>query len=303
MAEDRDPELQELLEEVRRIEAQSRRLVRDILIGYSSVFRGAGIEFDRVREYEPGDDPRSVDWNVTARTGRPFVRKYIDERELTMLFVLDLSPSMSTGFGWWSLRQMAARLCACLALSAVHNNDKVGMLGFSDQVASWVPAKKGLGHALRLVRDCLVLRAPEQRSDLTPALEFINGVVRRRAVVFVLSDFLLSGWQPALFRCARRHDVIAVRLVPPELTPPESGLLRVRDPEGGRTAVVDFANAQVRSRYRERLERFRKQTETDLARAGVDLMEVPVPRQRDPDAAVRPILQFFRMREMRGARR
>jgi uncharacterized protein (DUF58 family) len=303
MALDRDAELAELLEEVRRIEAQSRRLLREILVGYTTVFRGRGIEFDTVREYEPGDDPRSVDWNVTARTGRPFVRKYVDERDLTLLFLVDLSASMDGGFGFWSLRQMAARVCACLALSAVHNNDRIGMLGFGASVASWVPAKKGLGHALRIVRDCLFLRGGGTRSDLTPALEFAAGVVRRRAVVFLVSDFLGGGWQRALSTCARRHDVIAVRLSPPELKAPAAGLLRVRDPESSRVSLVDFADERMRAAWRERVETFRQRTDDDLARAGVDVMEVPVPVQRDAEAVVRPIRAFFRMRELRGARR
>jgi uncharacterized protein (DUF58 family) len=301
MAGPQDAELAELLEEVRRIEAQSRRLLREILVGYTTVFRGRGIEFDSVREYEPGDDPRTVDWSVTARTGRPFVRKYIDERDLTLLFLMDVSASMDAGFGWWSPRQLAARVCACLALSAVHANDRIGLLAFGERVESQVPAKKGLGHALRIVRDCLTLRGGG-RSDLATALDHAAGVLRKRAVVFLVSDFLATGWQRSLFACARRHDVIAVRLSPPEREPPLRGLLRVRDPETQQTSLADFGNARVRADYRERVTTFRRQTDADLLRAGVDVMEVPLPWDRDPQAVVRPIRAFFRMRELRGAR-
>ena len=304
MAEDQDLELAELLEEVRKIDVLAKRLVTEVMAGgYSSVFRGAGIEFDRVREYVDGDSQRAIDWNVTARMGRPFVRTYVDERELTVLFLLDLSGSMAGGFSHWSARQTAARVCACLALSAVRNNDKVGFIGFSDAVDQYVPAEKGLGHALRIVRDCLALRGRSARTDLVPPLEFAARVVPRHAVLFLVSDFLAGGWRQALTLCARRHDVIAVRLSPPELAPPDAGLLRVRDPESGRETLIDWRSARVREAYAARVAARRKETEEELRRAGVDLMDVPITRERDKEMIARPILKFFRMRELRGAKR
>ncbi|MBI1852208.1 MAG: DUF58 domain-containing protein [Planctomycetes bacterium] len=302
--DDRELELSELLKEVRRIEVQSSRLVTDVMAGgYSSVFRGAGIEFDEVREYVDGDDPRSVDWNVTARTGRPHVKKYLDERELTVLFLLDLSASMTGGFGIWSARQTAARVCACLALSAVQNNDKVGLIAFGEAVDKYVPPKKGIGHVLAIVRDCLALPASSTRTDFGPPLHFAATVVRRRAILFLVSDFLATGWRDAATACARRHDVIAVRLLTPELAPPEAGLMRVRDPESGRERVVDWRSARVRTAYAERVATWRAQTADELRRAGIDLMDVAVPRVHVKDAVARPILEFFRMRERRGAKR
>jgi uncharacterized protein (DUF58 family) len=299
-----DGELFELLKEVRRIEVQSRRLVTDVMAGgYSTVFRGAGVEFDGVREYVEGDDPRRVDWNVTARAGRPFVKKYVEERELTVLFLLDLSASMAGGFGPWSARQVAARVCACLALSAVRNDDKVGLIAFSGGVDKYVPAKKGIGHALRVLRDCLALPGSSARTDLRPPLELAARVVRRRAILFLVSDFLAEGPGPALRLAARRHDLIAVRLLPPELTPPKAGLVRLHDPETGRLAVVDWGSAPIRAAYVERVARWRAATEDALRRADVDRMDVPVPRQPDRDFVARPILDFFRMRELRGAKR
>jgi uncharacterized protein (DUF58 family) len=307
--EDREVELAELLAEVRRIDVMSNRLVNNVLAGgYSSVFRGAGLEFESVREYEEGDDPRSVDWNVTARVGRPFVKTYVDERELTVLFVLDLSASMAGGFGVWSARQTAARVCACLALSAIRNNDKVGLIAFSDIVDRYVPAAKGVGHGLRIVRDCLALRGRSAGTDFTPALEFATRVVRRRAVVFLVSDFLAAGWEDAVNLCARRHDVIAVRLLAPELVPPgalspKAGMLRVRDPETGEYAVIDGKSRRVREAYAARVAAWHDRTNDALNRAKVDRMDVPITRRFDMDMVARPILKFFRMRELRGAKR
>ncbi len=170
--EDRDDELAQLLAEVRRIDVQASRLVTSQIAGeYTSVFRGSGLEFDGVREYEEGDDPRIVDWNVTARTGRPYVKKFIDERELTVFFALDLSASMGGGFGVWSARQTAARICACLAFAAIRNNDKVGLIAFSDEVEKYVAANKGTGHVLRIVRDCLALRGKSDQTENPPAIE------------------------------------------------------------------------------------------------------------------------------------
>jgi uncharacterized protein (DUF58 family) len=302
--EERDVALAELLREVRHIEIESRRLAAGVMGGgYRSVFRGAGVEFDDVREYVEGDDPRAVDWNVTARVGRPYVKKYVDERELTLLFLLDLSASMTGGFGAWSARQAAVRVCALLALSAVAHDDKVGLVAFSQGVDRYVPPKKGLSHALRIVRDTLALRDSRRGpTTIDAALAFAARVVRRRAVVFLVSDFLSGGWRDALRICARRHDVIAVRMLAPELDPPTSGLMRVRDPETGRATVVDWSNARVRAAYSERVARWRAESEGLLRRGGVDLVDVKVPREPDMDAIVRPILGLFRARELRGER-
>jgi uncharacterized protein (DUF58 family) len=299
-----DRELSELLEEVRRIDVQAKRLVTEVMAGgYHTVFRGSGIEFDRVREYAEGDPDRAVDWNVTARMGRPFVKTYTDERELTVFFLLDLSASMSGGFSHWSARQTAARICACLAFAAVRNNDQVGLIGFSDGVDRYVPADKGAGHALRIVRDCLALPGGSAGTNLVPALAFASRVLRRHAVLFLVSDFLADRWQHPLSLCARRHDVVAVRLLAPELAPPDAGLMRVLDPESGRETVIDWRSRRVRAAYAERVAAARKRTEEDLLRAGVDRMDVPMTRERDLNSIARPILRFFRMREQRGMKR
>lgn len=297
-------ELAELLEEVRRIDVLAKRLVTDVMAGgYSSAFRGGGLEFDGVREYVAGDARRLIDWNVTARVGRPFVKTYVDERELTVMFLLDLSASMHGGFAAWSARQAAARICGCLALTAVRNNDKVGLVAFSGGVDKFVRPAKGAGHALRIVRDCLALPGASDKTNLVPALEFTAKAVRRHAVVFVVSDFLTDGWQDAITLCARRHDVVAVRLLTPELEPPTGGIMRLRDPESGANHIVDWRSARARTTYRDAIRRQDEIVREQLRRAQVDRMDVAVPRERDPDAIARPILRFFRMREQRGAKR
>lgn len=295
-----------ILSEVRRIEVWTRHLVTGVLAGsYLSVFRGPGIEVDEVREYAEGDDPRSVDWNVSARAGRPFVKTFLDERELTLLFLLDLSASMEGGHARLSARQTAARLCACLALSAVKNNDKVGLVAFGGKVEKYVPALNGVGHALRIVRDCLALEAksPGGRTAVAAALEFASHVLKRRTILFLVSDFLSTGWRDAMTLCARHHDLVAVRLVPPELAPPGAGLVRARDPESGRETIVDWRSARVRAEYAARVAAFEARTREDIRRARVDLVEVPLPATEDRDAIVRPLVQFFRMRQLRSAKR
>jgi uncharacterized protein (DUF58 family) len=302
--EQTQPELSEILEEVRRIDLQSRRLVTDVMTGgYVSVFRGAGLEFDGVRAYTPGDDRRRVDWNVTARMGRPFVKTFVDERELTVLFLVDLSASMNAGFGVWSARQVAARVCACLGLAATRNNDQVGMIACSEGVDSFVEPGKGLQHTLRIVRDVLALPAGGPGTALGAGLRLAATAVRRKAILFLVSDFLHDGWQHDLGRCARRHDAIAIRLLPPDLELPRAGMIRARDPETGHSLVLDTSSAAVRAAYAARIERWRARTEADLRRAGVDLMDVAMPRERGRFQIADPLLRFFRMRELRSRKR
>ena len=300
---DSNAELRELLAEVRRIEVQSKRLVASALAGgYRSVFRGSGLEFDEVREYVSGDDPRAVDWNVTARVGKPFIKKYVDERELTVVFLVDLSASMDHGFGHYTMRQMAARISGCLALSAVRNNDKIGFIGFSEQVDKYVPARKGSRHALSVIRDSLALRGASPTSNLSAALDFAGSVLRGHATLFLISDFCSDGWQKSVPLCARRHDLIAVRLLPPEFEelPPLS--MRAVDPESGRKLWLDGQSAAVREQYQQSMSDWQAKVKQQLLRGKVDCMDVPVPRHADADAIAKPIHRFFLMREQRGAK-
>ena len=295
----------ELLAQVRRIKVRTNRMVSDVMAGgYSSVFRGSGIEFDEVREYAEGDDIRAVDWNVTARAGKPFIKKYVEERELTVLFLLDLSGS--TGFGTVrrkpgarvrSVRETAAEFCACMSLAAARNNDKAGLIGFSDRIERYVPAKKGSQHVLRLIREALSLRGAGRGSDLAGALDYAARVQRKRAVIFLISDFFDSGYAKALRRLAQRHDLIAVRIHDPHTRElPNAGLLHLRDMESGAATWVDSGSRRVRAAYAESMRRWDQAFRDDLRRSRVDSMEI------HPEASIAdPILKFFRMRELRGA--
>jgi uncharacterized protein (DUF58 family) len=305
VAEETTSELAALLAEVRRIDVQSRRLVAGVMAGgYASVFRGEGLEVKDVREYAEGDDPRSIDWNVTARVGRPFVKTYVGERERTMLHLLDLSASMTGGFGAWSARQVAARVVACLALSATRQGDKTGLVAFSDAVDAYVEPRRGAAHALRIVRDCLALPSQPVPTDPVAALELVAKGVRRRAVVFLVSDFLFGdGWQRAITACTRRHDVIAVRLLPPELRQLPPALVRLRDPETGTERVVDGRRRRTAEAWSARVRAWRERTAEDLRRAGVDRIDVPIPLVPTKDVVAGPIVRFFRMRELRGTKR
>lgn len=307
MHDDGEPDLATVLAEVRRIDVASRRLVADVMAGgWSSVFRGAGLEVDEVREYQEGDDPRAVDPAVTARMGRPFVKRYVDEREQTVLFVLDLSASTRAGTGAWSTRQAAARVVACLGLAAAGHGDKVGLVAAAAGGLRHVAPRKGVPHVLRVVRDALALPAGGAGPALATALGTLAHRARRRAVVFVLSDFLEGGWRAPLSVAARRHDVVAVRLLPPEVGPaglPDVGLLRVRDPETGTATLVDAGAPRARAAWDARTGAWRAATEAALRAARVDRLDVEVGREPGPEVVAGPIVRFFRMREARGAKR
>ncbi len=293
-----------LLAEVRAIAVQSHRLVTDVLTGgYRTTFRGHGIEFAEVREYVEGDDLRSVDWNVTARVGRPFVKRFVEEREHTLVFVLDLSASMAAVLGAWSLRQAAARFCACLGLAAIQNDDRVGLVAGSDGVERFVPPRKGAEHVLRLVRDCLVLRGRAAGTDLGALVAHASRALRRRAVLFVLSDFAAPGGERELRLGNRRHDLVAVRLLGRERAAPPAALLQTVDPETGRGAVVDLADRRVRAAWLQRWQAWRVQQDAQFARAGIDCIDLEVPPVADLGAIARPLRAFFDRRERREAKR
>ncbi len=313
MAQAIDPEL---LAEARRIQLRADRMVTDVMAGgYSSVFRGSGIEFDEVREFAEGDELRSVDWNVTARTGKPFVKKFIEERELSVLFVLDVSASMAFGTQpidrapRRTVATTAALLVGCVAFAAARNNDKAGLITFTDRIECYVPAKKGRNHVLRLIREACVPPRPGTRTNLAAALDYAGRVQKKRAVVFVVSDFLDVGELTKLRLLAQRHDVIAVRVRDPLAAGldraegdvgrlPGAGLLHLADAETGRTLLVDTGSARVRERVRENWRQERRRLLETCRRAGVDLLDVPT-----EGSVVDPLLRFFRMRELRGARR
>jgi uncharacterized protein (DUF58 family) len=251
----------EILRKVRHIEIRTKRLVNDSLAGeYHSVFKGHGMNFDEVREYVPGDEVRAIDWNVTARAGRPFIKKFVEERELTLLLLVDVSASGDFGSGAQSKREMAAELASVLAFSAVRNSDKVGLILFTDQVELYVPPHKGRRHVLRLVREILGFEPKQRGTNLVQALDFTNRVLSRRAIVFLLSDFQSAGDPDAAITAMRRairqtncrHDLVAMHIHDPrEQVLPDFGLLAVEDAETGELLEVDTGNENVRQRFNE----------------------------------------------------
>ncbi|HGY91226.1 MAG TPA: DUF58 domain-containing protein [Planctomycetes bacterium] len=298
-----DIELKDLLAEVRRIEVVSKRRVTDMMAGnYSSAFRGAGVEFHEVREYVPGDDPRTVDWNVTARLGRPYVKKFVDERQLTVVFLLDLSASMRSGFGVWTARQAAARVCASIGLSAAKCDDQVGLIAFSGGVDKYVRPERGTRHILRIIRDALALRGSGRATDISAVLEFAGRVIRRRAVVFLVSDFLSAGWERSLTPFSFKHDLVAVRLKGPELGPLPRAMLRLVDPETDEIRVLDATDPEVRRAHEEAVLGWERRCRNAFQRADVDLLDITVTREPGRDLVTKPILSFFSMRQRRGCR-
>ena len=310
-AKSRPPVDPELLKEVRRIQIRTDRLVTDVVSGgYQSVFRGSGIEFDEVREWIEGDDYRSVDWNVTARVGRPYIKKYVEERELTLVFVLDRSRSM--GFGTSvvdgvakSLQRVAVEFIACLGLSACRNNDKAGLVASVSGVELFVPPSKGRAHLMRILRDCLAPRqddvdgeAKPAQSDLAPALGYLGHVQRRRAIVFVLSDFLSNWPDRELGLLAKRHDLTLVPCLDPRLLElPEAGLLRLIDLEDGRERVVDASSSAVRTAYATRVARRVEDLQNRARRIGAGWLPLSTDR-----SVANSVVEYFRRRELRRGR-
>jgi uncharacterized protein (DUF58 family) len=241
----------DVLRQVRRLHLRARRLVQSLLGGeYHSAFKGAGLSFEEVREYQPGDDVRTIDWNVTARVGLPFIKRFVEERELTLLLVVDVSASTRFGTGTMTKRAAAAELAALLALCAAGNNDRVGLVAFTSEVERFVPPNKGPRHVLRMLRDILAFEPHNPGTDLAAALDYVVKVQRRRAIVFVLSDFMSNGYEKAFRRAARKHDLVAVRTVDPrEKTWPDAGLVWFDDAETGRQLLIDTSDPTVRSRF------------------------------------------------------
>lgn len=305
----------EIIKKVRQIELRTNRLVNDSLAGeYHSVFKGRGMDFDEVREYSPGDEVRMIDWNVTARSGVPHVKKFTEERELTMLLLVDLSASGSFGSGTQSKRELAAEVASTLAFSAISNKDKVGLILFTDQIEAYIPPAKGRKHVLRVVREILFFEPRHRGTDIAMALDFVNQVRKRKAVVFLLSDFCLHEeghgrltadrqipvglemLRPALTLTNKRHDLVAVHIQDRnEQELPNLGLLTIEDAETGEQFEINTGSESTRSAFAalagERLDSLRKLTRT----CGVQSLEL-----KTGEAYVPPLLNFF---SSRGARR
>ena len=293
----------EILKKVRQVEIRTNRLVNDSLAGeYHSVFKGRGMDFDEVREYVPGDEVRAIDWNVTARAGRPFIKKFTEERELTILLAVDVSASGNFGSGHQSKRQMAAELASVLAFSAIRNNDKVGLVLFTDQIEQYIPPKKGRQHVLRVIREILFFEPQSRGTDIVRALDFANQVTNRRAIMFLLSDFELPNQDQALADlrravrlASRRHDLVALHVHDLRETElPDVGQLAIEDAESGELIELDTTDDNVRSRFAELAQQRVNNLRRALAAEGVDALNLDTREPYEP-----ALRSFFKNRERR----
>lgn len=288
----------EVLRRVRQIEIRSRRLVNQLFTGsYAAVFRGRGMEFSDVRAYQAGDEVRTIDWNVTARLGEPYVKRFVEERELTVMLAVDISPSQAFGSGDMSKREVAAEVAAVLALSAVRNNDKVGLVTFTDRIETVVRPGKGRRHALRIVRELLFAPARGHGTDISGAIDYVATVLHRRAIIFLMSDFQDQGYEGVLRIAGRRHDVIAVTATDPrELALPNAGLIEVQDAESGAAMLIDTADRRLRRRYAEAAAAQRETRRQSLRASGIDQIDL-----RTDEPYVAPLIAYFQRRAHRLA--
>src|SRR5215204_5770215 len=289
----------DLLRRVRQIEIRSRRLVSHLFAGqYHSIFRGRGMEFADVREYQPGDEVRSIDWNVTARLGDPFVKRYVEERELTLMLLVDLSAAEAFGSTGQTKREVAAEIAAVLALSAVRHNDKVGLVCFTDRIETVLPAKKGLRHALRIVRELLYRQPVGRGTNITLAVDYVSNMLHRRSIIFMMSDFQDGGFERTLRVAGRRHELIAVTATDPrELELPNAGLIEVEDAESGASMLIDTGDKRLRARYAARAAALRDERRLLLRGAQIDQIEVST-----AEPYVAPLLAYFTRRARLAAK-
>jgi uncharacterized protein (DUF58 family) len=291
-----EQDVAEILKKVRRIQIVANRTVNDLFAGqYKSVFRGRGMEFDEVREYQPGDDVRSIDWNVTARAGAPFIKRYCEERELTVMFLVDTSASGAFGSGSRSKLDMVVEVAALLMFSALKNNDKVGMISFCDKVLDFYPPRKGKSNVLHLVRELVSAQPVARPTDLSAALEFLSRVQKRRAVAFLISDFLAPKARQALSLCNTRHDLVAVTVTDPrEHVLPDVGFIALVDAETGQIVELDTRHPRVRELFESQTAARSASTSAELRKVGVDELAI-----RTDEDYLKSLNRFFHMRERR----
>jgi uncharacterized protein (DUF58 family) len=289
-------ETREILKKVRQIEIKTRGVVNEIMSGeYHAVFKGRGMNFAEVREYQIGDDVRAIDWNVSARMGHPFIKLFEEERELLVMLVCDVSSSAHFGTGTAMKVDIATELAAVLAFSAIRNNDKVGLLLFTDRIEKYVPPRKGKSHSLRILRELLTFQPQRSGTNIRQALEYLNSVVKKRAIVFLISDFIDKDYDRAARIVGRKHDLTAVHLTDPrETIIPDVGLIRLHDAESGVPFWLDSSSPQMRRQLALRYAEWQQGLKTQFQRSGVDYL--PLSTDRD---YVRPLVQFFKRREQR----
>lgn len=286
----------DLLKKVRRIEIRTKRMVNEVFSGeYHSIFKGLGMEFSEVREYQPGDDIRNIDWNVTARFGHPYLKIYKEERELVVMLVVDLSGSQRFGTGERFKTEAAAEITAVLSLAAIKNNDKVGLLVYTDRIEKFIPPKKGRNHVLRLIREILFFKPEGRGTNTALALEHLLGVIKKKCVVFLISDFIDSNYEKPLAIAARKHDLIALKLSDQlEMSFPKAGLIRLYDLESGAERLVDSSSAKFRKLFRIRIGLSGQRFDKTMSRMGIDTVYIPAGGDYS-----RPLIRFFESRAKR----
>ena len=286
----------EIIKKIQRIHIHTSYLVNDILAGeYESAFRGRGMEFEEVREYQAGDDVRDIDWNVTARMGHPYVKIYREERELTLILMVDVSNSGQFGSTTQLKNEVAVELAAVLAFAAVKSNDKVGLIIFSDVVEKFIPPKKGRNHVWRVIREVLQHRPQSKKTDINVALDFLNKVTTRRVIAFLISDFIAQGYEKLLRITNKKHDVIAISITDlRERELPKVGFIELEDAETGEVILIDTNNSNLRKRFNLLAARNFKETLEKLRRSNVDHIGIYTHQPY-----IDPIMKFFRMREKR----
>jgi len=286
----------ELIKKIRQIQIYTARAVDASFAGqYESVFKGRGMQFDEVREYSPGDDIRSIDWNVTARTGKAYVKRFVEEREMTVIFAVDLSASGDFGTVNKAKNELAAEFCAVLAFAAAKNNDKVGLLVFTDQIELYIPPKKGISHMLRLVRELLYFEMTKRKTNIRQALDYLGKVVRKKATVFLVSDFIEANFEKPLSLLNKRHDVIAVSVRDKaEIALPAIGLIEFADAETGEIILVDTSSRKFRKQYTTATAMQFDELKNMLRRIKVDCISISTDRPYIQD-----LIKFFHMRHRR----
>ncbi|MBK6640247.1 MAG: DUF58 domain-containing protein [Bacteroidetes bacterium] len=290
-------ETTELLKKVRKIEIKTRGLSNQIFSGeYHSAFKGRGMAFSEVREYMPGDDIRNIDWNVTARFNHPFVKIFEEERELTVMLLVDISASGDYGTRRQFKRELITELCAVLSFSAIQNNDKIGVIFFSDKIEKFIPPKKGKSHILRIIRELIDFKPSSSGTDIGGALRYFTNMIKKRSISFLISDFQSAGYDDALKIAARKHDLVAIRIYDHrESELPDIGLIRMQDAETGSLLWVDSSSKTTREQYRANWLKTQKTTEELFARSGVDQVKIATDQNY-----VQPLINLFKKREKRA---
>ncbi|MBI9071562.1 MAG: DUF58 domain-containing protein [Melioribacteraceae bacterium] len=286
----------EILKQVKQIEIKTRGLVNQVFSGeYHSVFKGRGMEFSEVREYQVGDDIRNIDWNVTARYGHPFIKVFEEERELTVMLLVDMSGSLIFGSVEKTKQQIATELSAILAFSALKNNDKVGLILFSDRIEKFVPPRKGKSHVLRIIREVLSFEPEGRTTDLTGALEYFNHTIKKRSILFLISDFMDTGYDKILRIVGKKHDLVGLVLDDPrEKELPRAGLIKFKDAETGETSIIDTNSKETQKWFRRRREEQYHYRKNIFTSSRLDAVELST-----GSSYIKPLVNFFKLRGQR----